>query len=448
MNSNSNWVHDLMAMYNGAVVLLIAGFMAITQQKIIDHMGAAAFLKQVPALPMSSGEIMGYSCILFLLFIASGYIYTRSDFLSGVWRYSVFAFEFGICIILMGTMNLAYDGIVLLLVADLMSRYEGTHQLVLLLGAMVLIYLIISYNTSLLHMQVVPFYLYLDYYSASVQSVLMSLKNLVTYGNITFFVLYMVVLIQDKRRENEQIAQLNQQLKDTNNKLNISNNKLHVVNYQMNSANRKLREHALVVANLAETKERNRLAREIHDTLGHALTGIVAGADACMVMIDVAPDMAKKQLSKIRAAAQKGMVDVRRSMHKLRPDDLEKLSLKDALTKMAQEFSDAGTTKVDLKIVNFPQNLREDQSEVIYRILQEGMTNASRHGHALNVGISVVGEGDKLNIMIADDGIGCDDVKAGFGLHHMQERIDLLGGTLKYYNESGFVLEVMLPLNK
>ena len=81
-------------------------------------------------------------------------------------------------------------------------------------------------------------------------------------------------------------------------------------------------------------------------------------------------------------------------------------------------------------------------------IVQEGMTNASRHGHASHVGISLVGNGSSLEIVIADDGIGCQKVKKGFGLHHMQERLELLGGTLRFWSEKGFVLEICIPLNR
>ena len=215
----------------------------------------------------------------------------------------------------------------------------------------------------------------------------------------------------------------------------------------MNLANKKLREYAMTIASLTEIKERNRLSREIHDTLGHALTGIVAGLDACMVTVDYAPEVTKKQLAKIKAAAQRGITDVRRSMHMLRPDDLEKLVFRDALRKLVEDFSDASGVEVELQFDSFPENLRQDQTDVLYRIVQESLTNASRHGHASRVKIFMAGAGDMLNIIISDNGVGCPEIKKGFGLHHMAERVELLGGTLAYWGEKGFVLEVNLPRN-
>ena len=363
-------------------------------------------------------------------------------------RYAVFVLEMSLCIFLMHILNLAYDGVVLLLIADLMYCYQGRHQMIVMLLAMAVVYFVISYNVSLWQMKVVPFEVYAGYYNHEVQSMLLPLKNLLTYGNITIFVIYMVVLIQDKRRENEEIAGLNRQLLSANNKLNESNLQLNISNAKLNAANKKLKEYAMTIASLTEIKERNRLAREIHDTLGHALTGIVAGLDACMVTLEIAPKETREQLGLLRETAQHGMVDVRRSMHMLRPDDLEKLSLQEALEKLARDFSRTAGVQVEIKFDKFPAQFREDEADVIYRIVQEGMTNASRHGHASHVGISLVGNGSSLEIVIADNGIGCQKVKKGFGLHHMQERLELLGGTLRFWSEKGFVLEICIPLNR
>lgn len=186
----------------------------------------------------------------------------------------------------------------------------------------------------------------------------------------------------------------------------------------------------MTIASMTEIKERNRLAREIHDTLGHALTGIIAGLDASIVTMDYAPEATKEQLSKIRAAAQHGIKDVRRSMHMLRPEDLETLPLKEAVGKVVREFGETSGVKIQLQFDNFPEKLREDQTEVLYRIVQEALTNASRHGHATEVKIFMVQENDYLKILIRDNGLGCAHIKKGFGLHHMSERVGMLGGSV------------------
>ena len=441
-------IRVLLSVYNGFVVMIFAVFIAVTQYKINLSMSANNFLSKANVLPVPAEEIIIFTIASFIVLIVCGYIYTRGNNVPDTWRYGAFILEVAACVFLMRTINMSYDGVALLLIADLMFRYEGHKHLIMMLIFQVMMYIVISYNISIWQMQVIPFSLYLDYYSTSAQNMILPMKNLLNYGNFTLFVVYIVLLLQNKRKENEQIAMLNSKLMISNEKLNESNNNLYLANKGLNTANKKLREYAMTIAGLTEIRERNRLAREIHDTLGHALTGIVAGLDACMVTMDIAPEATKVQLGKIREAAQRGMTDVRRSMHKLRPDDLEKLSIEDALKKMVHGFVETGGTKVKLDIEKMPKDLRDDQTEVIYRIVQEGMTNASRHGHAKNVEIYILGADNELSIVIADDGIGCKNIKDGFGLHHMRERVNMLGGSINCWSETGFVLDVTLPLNR
>ncbi|MBR0287423.1 MAG: sensor histidine kinase, partial [Selenomonadaceae bacterium] len=206
--------------------------------------------------------------------------------------------------------------------------------------------------------------------------------------------------------------------------------------------------YAIEVEQMAETRERNRLAREIHDTLGHALTGIVAGLDACIMTLEIAPEVTKQQLNKIRDAAKKGITDVRRSVKKLRPDDLERLPFQQALMEMTRNYSESSGMEITFDIFSWSDNLRQDQEDVIYRVLQESITNAKRHGHATKVKITIGGNEKYLLIVIADNGEGCDEVKQGFGLKHMRERLELLHGTIHYWSDEGFIVEAMIPLNR
>ena len=440
-------VHRVLTVYNGLVVALLAGFMAITQQKINQSMLAHQFLQEVPGAPMPADAMLLHTLLSFVVLTGCGYFYSHFTGISVMWRLGTFLVELASCVVLMHSISLSYDGIVLLLVADLMYCYQGRNRLLIMLLAMLSIYGLISYNVSMLQPRVVGFESYAGYYNHGVQGLLLSIKNMLVYGNIILFVVYMAVLLQEKSEEAEKIASLNAQLLTANRLLHESNSQLNNSNGALYKANQKLREYAMTIASMTEIKERNRLAREIHDTLGHALTGIIAGLDASIVTMDYAPEATKAQLAKIRAAAQHGIKDVRRSMHMLRPADLEELPLKEAVGKVVREFGETSGVKIQLQFDNFPESLREDQTEVLYRIVQEALTNASRHGHATEVKIFMVREENCLRILIRDNGIGCDNIKKGFGLHHMSERVGMLGGTLEYWSDKGFVLEIELPLN-
>ena len=106
--------------------------------------------------------------------------------------------------------------------------------------------------------------------------------------------------------------------------------------------------------------------------------------------------------------------------------------------------------KIDFEVLEWPERLRPDQEEVLYRVVQEGMTNARRHGHAKHLEITIGAKRGAIYLLLADDGEGADiaELEKGFGLRHMQERLALLHGKLRYWSDSGFTLEAILPENE
>ena len=186
---------------------------------------------------------------------------------------------------------------------------------------------------------------------------------------------------------------------------------------------------------MAQTRERNRLAREIHDTLGHTLTGITAGLDACLAIIDVAPDQTKKQLEMLSQVSRDGIKEIRRSVNELRPDALERLSLEVAIRKMVMEMSQEKHLKFD-----------EDEENAIYRVIQESITNAVRHGHAKKIWITLKKIDGEILLVIKDNGIGCEEVKSGFGTKHIKERIEMLKGTVSFDGRNGFTVTARIPI--
>lgn len=416
-------MYQLLALYNSVVVLLLGGFLAITQQKILAAGQARAFLAHLPNLPLAPAAAFGTTVAALFLILGAGALY-RSDRFSGVARHFYLAVEFLCCGVLIRSLDFSYDGVILLLVADLVHRFEGRRQRILLVGAMLVLYAVSVYSLAAFQNLVVPFDAYAAYYAPNVRMLFTMLKNGASAGNIVLFMLYVIMLVQKKHEEEERLRALGAELAE---------------------ANVRLRAYAIEAESVAETRERNRLAREIHDTLGHALTGILAGIDACLVTIDAAPDFARQQLLKIRETAAHGIKDVRRSVKKLRPDDLERLPFRAALAHMVEEYAEATGMEARLTILHYPAGLRAEEEDVLYRVVQEGMTNANRHGGAKHVAITLSAERGNIYLLLSDDGSGCDTVKAGFGLRHMRERLKLLHGSLRYWSDTGFTLEAVIP---
>lgn len=419
--------HRLLYIYNVIVVAGLACFMAETQAKILRSMSAYSFLSSVPALPWPIDRMMTVALGSLAALMALGWVYRHAR--TKRYRYAAAVLETGCCLLLMRSLNLSYDGVVLLVVADLIYHYAGRHQTGVLLVTMLVLYFLANYNLAWLSSGVVPFASYAAYYAPAVARNILAAQNVCASLNMVLFVLYLVLLVRSQHEERRRIAELNARL---------------------GAANERLRAYASQAATLAETRERNRLAREIHDTLGHALTGIVAGLDACIMTLDTAPEFTLGQLRKIRDIANRGIVDVRRSVKKLRPDDLEKLPLMEAIVRLTEGFAMSSGMHIELTAVSLPEHLRPDEEDVIYRIVQEGITNANRHGQARNVRIAIGRSVGQLIVLVRDDGTGIPPgTPEGFGLRHMRERLGLLGGRLDYENgpTGGLVLRATLPVH-
>lgn len=414
--------HWLLWLYNGLVVCLLAEFFYVTQQKIIASMSAYAFLQTLPMLPWPAEEGAVAAAASYTLLFFLGRLYHQS--VSPELRYLALTGEIIACIVLLRCLGLAYDGVVLLVVADLMHRYDGRNRIFILGLAMLGLYFLANYNLVFFRGAVAPFEAYAAYYEPAARGVLLAMRSGLSSLNLILFALYLVLLIQSTHEEKERVRSLNEQLEE---------------------ANRKLRDYALEAERTAEIRERNRLAREIHDTLGHTLTGLAAGLDACIVLVDAAPAAARQQMQKLCQVARNGLKEVRRSVRKLRPEALEQLPLRDALEQMAREYAETSGMKVELNILKWPEHLREDEEETIYRVVQEGMTNAHRHGGAKKATIAMGLVPGRFFIVISDDGRGCPEPQPGFGLRHMKERLELLHGQLRCWSDEGFTLEAFLP---
>ena len=212
-------------------------------------------------------------------------------------------------------------------------------------------------------------------------------------------------------------------------------------------ANTQLNDYISLAEKIAEDKERKRIAREIHDTLGHALTGISAGIDAVSVLVDLNPAHAKNQLNNVSQVVREGIQDVRRSLEKLRPGVLDKGSLKEALLKMITDYENLSKLHVELHYDWDDVDLDITKEDIIFRVIQESITNSLRHGHAQNVEIDMFKADDYL-LTIYDDGIGCQEITMGYGLTQMRERLAIIGGTVEFHSQDGFQTIITIPKRK
>lgn len=214
-------------------------------------------------------------------------------------------------------------------------------------------------------------------------------------------------------------------------------------------ANAQLREYARQVEELAVLRERNRMAREIHDTIAHAFTGIIIQMDVIKSLWEIDPGRALLAVEGVQEKARESLSDVRRSVHALRPLHLEEQQGVAALERMADTFTVSTGVQVGLTISGPPVPLPAAHELCLYRAVQEGLTNAYRHGGASRVEIALAYAPESLSLTVADDGSGMAEVgSVGLGLLGIQERAEILGGHVHIgaREDGGFSLRVTLPL--
>ena len=413
---------------NMVIILYLAGVTAYSLNGYIYENSAMDFLikaKQISVVPWKLPMLaVGlYACLLLLLSI---HCKKNISFLGKT------VAELGVAFFLSYVMNFSYTGIVLLIIADTMSYFSDMKRRLLLVASVCIVYLLLDYDLLSVRYPIISIEVCWEYYQRDIQSLLLGIRNVLSSLNTLAFIIYAIVLILAQVKEKERVLGLNE--------------RLHAANQELKEANRKLEEYARESEKAAETRERNRLAREIHDTLGHSLTGIITGIDACVMLVDIAPEATREQLKAIANVARQGVKDVRRSVKALRPDALETLDLKHALIQMMEETKRSTGVDVQYEIRTGLKHLDRDEEDVVYRIVQESITNAIRHGKADRVQVRIDRSFNMLKIHLKDNGVGCSNIQKGFGLHHMEERLSMLHGSLSYHGDDGFVVDAEIPI--
>ncbi len=211
-------------------------------------------------------------------------------------------------------------------------------------------------------------------------------------------------------------------------------------------ANQKLREFAAQAEEMATIKERNRLAREIHDGLGHYLTAINIQIKAAQAFIEHNPPQAGEALNNAQTLAEEALADVRRSISELRTDPSTASPLVERLKALLDETRAAGI-QAQMEIEGTPVPLSPQADFTLYRVSQEGLTNVRKHSNANQAEIHLAYLDRMVRLVVCDNGVGTQDLSGGFGLTGLQERVQLVGGTLKVETApgQGFRLEVEIP---
>lgn len=420
-------IRTFMMSWNFFMITCYAMIFMFSTNYIIANNLSRDFLSSLNYIPENPGLIFFetlilFSCVIVLMnffdYRVKEYPFENLLFLS---------IETILGFFIMKSLYFSYNGIIYLIFCDALFRFKENKYVKWLTIPLSLLLIISNYDFFNTLFPLVNADAYFEVYTSTTRGLLQVGINFLDIINLLFFILFLMIYIANEVQENERMTQ----------ELII----VHQVNHELEN-------YAAVSEKIAEDKERKRLAREIHDTLGHALTGIAAGVDACIAMIDINPEATKKQLMVISKVVRQGIVDVRNSLNKLRPGALEQHGFKGAIENMIEEFTSVSdlTISLDYRLdkVDF-ENTKED---ILFRVIQESVTNAVRHGDATHIDISLYIEDNSLYLKIQDNGQGCEEIHYGFGLKQMKERLGMINGKVAYDGHHGFLTIVTIPLQE
>ena len=209
----------------------------------------------------------------------------------------------------------------------------------------------------------------------------------------------------------------------------------------LEQANAQLVHYAGTLEQLTVSRERNRLARELHDTLAHTLSALSVQLETAKAYFDVDLEASRELINKSLMATRTGLLETRAALKSLRATPLDDLGLVLALREMVEKFVEGSKLNLHLSLPNQLDLLSLDAEQTVYRVAQEAVANAAHHSGAKNLTVQLAMNDGLLTLVVHDDGTGFDvqqaETAGHFGLTGLRERAQLVGGRLTVESRSG-----------
>ncbi|MEO6863706.1 MAG: sensor histidine kinase [Microcoleus sp.] len=217
-----------------------------------------------------------------------------------------------------------------------------------------------------------------------------------------------------------------------------SREELEIAHDKLAETNEQLRYYALRIEDQATLQERNRIAREIHDGLGHTLAAQTIQLNNALLFWKSEDEKALEFMKQAKQLGSEAFLEIRKSVSVLRSNPLQGLSVESAIDKLLQDFQRMTAIEVSNSI-RLPVPLSQEMNTTLYRIVQESLTNIHKHAHATMVTVGLQQHAGQIHLSISDNGKGFDPAQntTGFGLQGMRERVAALSGQFAIYSESG-----------
>lgn len=215
---------------------------------------------------------------------------------------------------------------------------------------------------------------------------------------------------------------------------------------EFKALNVKLMDYSLQEREYAAADERNRISQELHDSLGHTLMAALMNVRYLKAIQQDRPEEARAQIDEVEGLLQECTETLRTSVHSLRKLDQD-IDLRGEIARMARGFEEFGFVKIALEYDDAIDDVSGPIKWVLYRTIREGVTNSLQHGNATFIGISIACADGQAKLAVQDNGSGCADITASYGLNGIVERVERVGGSVRFSSAAGqgFSIEAALP---
>lgn len=209
----------------------------------------------------------------------------------------------------------------------------------------------------------------------------------------------------------------------------------------LKTANRQLTHYASTLETLTVSRERNRMSRELHDTVVHTLSGLAVQLETARAYLDVDPLVAGRLLDQSLEASRAGLQETRRALKSLRASPLDDLGFLLAIKTMLENAVARSNLTLEMTLPDAGLVLPPDVEQCVYRVAQEAVENVVHHANANHLCFKLSAAGEQVELFIRDDGIGFDTSASArpghFGLRGMRERAEMAGGKLLIQSKPG-----------
>jgi signal transduction histidine kinase len=217
---------------------------------------------------------------------------------------------------------------------------------------------------------------------------------------------------------------------------------------RLTRANDRLAQYAATLEQLTISRERNRMARELHDVMAHTMSGVAVELEGVRAMLSVDPAQAENLLGHSLSAVREGLTETRRALQALRAAPLEDLGLGLAVRSLAESTTGRAGLQTSLRIETDLGDTPVEVQQCFYRVAQEALTNIAAHAQARSVQVCLQRDGPLLTLSITDDGSGFDpqsvDLSIKYGLRGMRERVEMIHGNLSIASQAGAGTRIIL----